>query len=217
MIKALALKELREIGWIALLGFVAQMMLVAGAIGVEPFSWFSSDGDRIPFHNDSAFTWSCFLGGFVAIALGLRQSTWEGGRGTYLFLLNRPIRRDTLFLMKIGTGLAVLLLSIALPVLLYACWALVPRTHPSPAEWSMTIQSWQLCLSAPLFYLGAFLSGLRPARWYGTRILPLLATVILGVALVTSPWLWLLVLPVLLAVYALLAANICFVARSRDF
>jgi hypothetical protein len=27
----------------------------------------------------------------------------------------------------------------------------------------------------PLLYMGAFLSGLRPARWYGTRFLPVVA------------------------------------------
>ena len=39
----------------------------------------------------------------------------------------------------------------------------------------MTAWAWQLWLCMPLVYLGAFLSGIRPARWFGTRLMPLVA------------------------------------------
>ena len=36
----------------------------------------------------------------------------------------------------------------------------------------MTIPGWMVLWSVPLVYHAAFLSGIRPARWYGTRLLP---------------------------------------------
>ena len=33
------------------------------------------------------------VSGFFALALGFRQSAWESARGTYLFLLHRPLAR----------------------------------------------------------------------------------------------------------------------------
>jgi hypothetical protein len=219
MIKTLAIKELREAAWIGALGFAAQMMLVAGAVGVQPLRHFFSarSPDPIPFQDGNIYAWWCFICAVTAVALGLRQSAWESGRGTYLFLLQRPIRRDAIFLVKLATGLAILLGCTAIPILLYAWWALMPGTHPSPAEWSMTVRSWQLCAYTPIFYLAAFLTGIRPVRWLGTRTLPLAATALPAMTLLGTPWIWLLVVPTLLLTYALLVANICFVARTRDY
>jgi hypothetical protein len=219
MIKALAIKELREIAWIALLGLAAQLLVVAGATSVEPLTTFfaGQNPDLVPFSSGAIFSWICIACSLFAVALGLRQSAWENVRGTYLFLLYRPIQREAIFLVKLGVGLATLLAFIALPILLYAWWALLPRTHPSPAEWSMTTRWWQLCACAPLFYMCAFLTGLRPARWLGTRTLPLIATVVPAIALLESPWLWALVLPILLVVYVILIAIICRVACERDY
>ena len=80
----------------------------------------------------------------------------------------------------------------------------------------MTGPAWQLALLMPLLYLGAFLSGLRPARWFGTRLLPLTASVILLVLLVMAPW-WPLCYLLAAALYAVLVINVCFVARVRDY
>jgi len=68
-----------------------------------------------------------------------------------------------------------------------------------------------------LFYFGAFLSGLRPARWFGTRVLPLIAVALPVSLLLTMPWPWLLGLPVLLGLYAALISNICYVGRMREY
>ena len=37
----------------------------------------------------------------------------------------------------------------------------------------MTIPVWLTWLAVGLVYLGAFLSGIRPAAWWGTRLMPL--------------------------------------------
>jgi hypothetical protein len=69
----------------------------------------------------------------------------------------------------------------------------------------------------PLVYLGAFLSGLRPARWYGTRLLPLAASGLLTAFLAIFAWWWPLGLALALLTYAALVVTICYVARVRDY
>jgi hypothetical protein len=126
----------------------------------------------------------------LAIALGLRQTAWELGQGTYFFLLHRPIRRARIFALKllIGGGLGMLF-SAAL-ILFYAWWAATPGHFAAPFEWSMTSSAWIRWIAMPPLYIGAFLSGIRPGQWFGTRLVPLVAGV--GAALVASdmPWFW---------------------------
>ncbi len=221
MIKALAIKELREVLGIAFLGLGTELFLVAAMINLAPFAQIASTllarGTYVPFLNPNFFRLWCYVGAILAVALGFRQSAWENSRGVYQFLLHRPIRRRTIFLTKLGTGLTVFLLCTGMPILLYALWAATPGNDPSPFEWSMTIHCCQACLTTPLLYGTAFLSGLRPSRWFGTRLLPLLAMLPPVVLLIDVPWQWYLSLPVLLLLYVAVVSNICFVARTRDY
>jgi hypothetical protein len=217
MIKALAIKELREILGIAAIGFGAQILFGGTAVGIPPFDTFARRETDVPFVDSTSYGFSCFLAGMLAVALGFRQAAWENSRGTYQFLLHRPIRRDKIFLTKLGTGLAVFLICTGVPILLRASWAAVPGTHPSPFYWSMTERYWQMCLVVPLVYAGSFLAGLRPGKWFGTRTFPLAGTGLLAAPLLVVGWPWLLGLPVLIVIYAVLVGNICFVGRMRDY
>src|SRR5437867_2133155 len=89
------------------------------------------------------------------VALGLGRGNYEGAGAQGI------------------AGDVLLFLCSVPPVLFLAWWAVTPGHHPSPFLWSMTDQTFRLILATPLLYLGAFLSGLRPARWWGTRLLPL--------------------------------------------
>src|SRR5207302_1280151 len=142
---------------------------------------------------------------------------WESGRGTFLFLLHRPMTRRAIFLTKLATGAGVLLLGASLPIVLYAWWAAVPGHHPSPFAWSMTGPAWRMAFLMPLLYLGAFLSGLRPARWFGSRLFPLVAVATLLILLSELRAWWGLAFPLGILLYVLLIANVCFVARERDY
>jgi len=173
--------------------------------------------EDVPFTTGDFTSIFTFISVVFAAALGFRQSAWESSRGTYLFLLHRPIRRATIFLTKLTTGIAVFLLCSSVPIVLYAAWASMPGRHAGPFEWSMTGPAWRLSFLMPLLYLGAFLSGLRPARWFGTRLLPLAASIALLVVASILPWWWCAGFPLALVLYGLLAANVCFVARVRDY
>jgi ABC-type transport system involved in multi-copper enzyme maturation permease subunit len=221
--KALAWKELRDVFVIVAVALAWYLALAINAMGTKAFNWMPvmPHGTMgIPFLDGGFADVHTLISALFALALGFRQSAWESSRGTYLYLLHRPLRRETIFLIKLATGVTVFLLCASLPILLYAWWAMLPGHHPGPFEWSMTGPTWRMLFLLLLLYLGAFLSGLRPARWFGTRLLPLvgalLMLVIIYEKLPASGW-WYLGFPLALLLCGLLIANICFMAQVRDY
>jgi hypothetical protein len=218
--KTLALKELREVLGIAAAALAGYLALAASLMGAKVFDWMPG----MPHGTEEVpFTGGGFVGFFIvvsvvfAVALGFRQSAWEASRGTFLFLLHRPLPRAGIVLTKLAVGAGAFLVCASLPIVMYAVWASVPGRHPGPFAWSMTGPVWELLFLLPLLYLGAFLSGLRPGRWFGTRLLPLIASAVLVVLLSDLPWWWALTFPLAVGLYGLLVINICFVARVRDY
>ncbi len=220
MLKALAIKELREIAWIAAIALACFLAQVGNLMGMRLFSWLPFMSERsgeVPFLGGVFLEFFTLVSIVFTIALGFRQSAWESGRGTYLFLLHRPLRREVIFLTKLAIGGGLFWVCAAVPILLYGWWAATPGNHPSPFEWSMTSEAWAMWLVLPMLYLGAFLSGLRPARWLGTRLLPLVACGMLTMLLYSIPWWWIMGLPLTLLLYVLLIIMICYVAGERDY
>jgi hypothetical protein len=224
MIRALALKELREIAGLAILGLLAYLALVAAMMGMEPFArLLRRSRGGVPFA-DGAITQSfMFVAVALTLALGFRQSAWEANQGTYQYLLHWPLPRSAIFLTKLAVGVGVFVVCTSVPILLYAWWAATPGTHASPFEWAMTESSWRFCLGMPLLYLGAFLSGLRPARWHGTRLLPLFASGAFAALLLYFPvFMYIrlpstIFIPVLLGACGLFVMSICYIAQARDY
>jgi hypothetical protein len=224
MIRALALKELRETAGFAILATLAYLSIVAGMVGMQPFARvLRKQRDGVPFVDTEIMQLFTFVAIAFTLALGFRQAAWEANQGMYQYLLHRPLRRSVVFLTKLGVGIVMFIVCTAVPLLLYALWAATPGTHASPFEWAMTESAWRFCFGMPLIYLGAFLSGLRPGRWYGTRLLPLAGAGALAAFLLLFPtvsivrWPSSFFIPVLLGSYALLTWAICYVAEARDY
>ena len=227
MFRAMAWKELREIRGIAVAAMVMYGLITVGAIDpgspLNLFGYLSMEwesGDRVPFVQGTFAGWFYFFAAVTAIALGLWQTLGESVRGTYPFLLHRPASGRWLIGMKMLVGTAVYLTCTAVPLVIYSLWAATPGTHGSPFEWSMTTPSWVAWWAITVLYLGAFLTGIRPGRWYRSRFLPLAAAtfaliVVLGIASVFEGTLW----PcwIVLAVDIWIIAMILFVARLRDY
>lgn len=217
MLKTMLWKEVRDLrGWFAL-AMIAQLYLAGVATGVE-FGPLRADGG-VPFVDDF-ITYYFFIValGFAGVA-GLWQTLLESLRGTYAFLLHRPAPRSQLFGMKLLVGGLATLIVATLPVLLYALWAATPGQHASPFFWSMSGWAWQLAVAVPIVYLGAFLSGLRPARWFGSLLFPLAGSLLCFVLTqsLLATWIWPLGVPICLGVEALLVAAILYVAATRDY
>jgi hypothetical protein len=220
--KGLVFKELRDIRGIAAIALACYLALVANLMGAKVFAFVPGIPDgtsEVPFTGReflSYFEWITFV---FAAALGFRQTVVESARGTLLFLLHRPLARNVIVLTKLATGLGMFAICVSLPILLYGWWLSVPGHHASPFEWSMSKPAWGVALVwAPSAYFGAFLSGLRPARWFGTRLLPLVAVpafFLLGPGKVSGPWFISLLISGL--VYLVLPANICYMAQVRDY
>lgn len=215
MIRAIALKELREVSVFAGLGLLALLFIAASHMGWNPFWSSAAQGlSTLPFLSDDFRFQFGVVAVLLAAALGLWQTlgdTWGGAR---LFLFHRPISRRQYVGVKLATGLVVYLAAMAVPVLLYGWWASTPGTHHAPFLWSMTRETWQTWLAGAAVYLGAFLSGLRPAAWLGTRLAPLAAS--LMVVFPLAMFRGALFLPMFLAVCTLLGWLILLVADERD-
>lgn len=217
MLKALVIKELRESGAIIALAVLAAVFAVVTLTGVPLLPIFSSqESNAIPFVSDSFTTLLAFIVGPMAVALGLKQSTWEFFHSTYYFLLHRPAPRSRIFWTKLATGCVVLLALGAAMIVIYGAWAAAPEHTGVPFEWSMTGPSWQLVVCMVPLYLSAFLTGIRPARWFGTRLAPLVCAVaVLMFAVLALRWWIITVVAAMLA--ALMLAGIFYYVRQRDY
>jgi hypothetical protein len=192
MVRVLALKELRETGWVWLLAAAAlivlaldamRMPLLPGVVSILISQSYRSGGAEIPFVGGQIAVNFGFGMGLFGIVLGLRQTFGELRGGTFPLTLHLPMSRRSLFAVKLVTGIALIwgLGGIALATVCW--WAATPGTHASPFEWSMTADSWRTWFAMPIVYLGAFTTGISPARWFGTRLFPLV-TACLGTMLI---------------------------------
>jgi hypothetical protein len=216
MTSALVYKELRETIGIALGGLIVLAGLALAEMGWNPLLGIqAARGSEIPFISDGFVFEFGVVAGALAAALGMRQSLGDFWGEAHQFLLTRPVNRKTLYRIKLAVGLAIYLVCGALPIAIYGWWAATPGTHASPFEWSMTNSSWTCWLAMTAVYLGALLSGVRPAAWFGTRLAPLSATIFAAVAaIVVGGWPGLIIL---VAADAVLILSIRFVTNTRDF
>lgn len=224
MWKVVAYKELRETFWVAALALAAYGYVVGSCTGI-PFIpegflgrlGYTTFPGIIPFVTDD------FLNGFIlvsmgfAVGMGMRQSAGESRHGTWLFLLHRPVGQTKLIAWKLTLGVMICLGVMGLPILAYAWWAATPGTHPGPFEWSMTESAWQVWFSMTAAYLGAFLVGMRPAKWFGSRLLPLVGVWLLASLMQVIPWWWILGVLAILLLDTWLVVSILYVARTRDY
>ncbi|MEN6558009.1 MAG: hypothetical protein ABFC54_07500 [Thermoguttaceae bacterium] len=229
MFKAMVWKEWREIRGIVLLALAVYAMLVVSTTQPQVmrdlmvFSVFCSGNTPpdLPFVGD-AFTghyWWISLA--LALTLGIRQTCNESSRGTYLFLLHRPASRRWIFGMKLLVGLTALLTCAAAPVLIYAVWAV---RHAMLFEWPMTSGCWIDWFFTIPAYLGAFLTGIRPGRWIGSRLLPVVAVALslfLGWIVNNADWLDTTGFVKMTSIFFLWDVGplwtIFFVVRTRDY
>jgi len=220
MLKALAIKELRESAGLVALAVIGMVWTVSDLMGYSftgsLFGYNDYGKDYFAFLNDNFTTRATIFVGGLAIALGLKQSAWELGRETYYFLLHRPIERWKVIATKLLVGLVLVLCVLAEPIVWYGWWAATPGKRAVPFEWSMALDAWKLALTLPLVYLGAFLSGMRPGQWFGTRLVPLIAA-ILFVVLANQIPLWWLALPVMLIGYGCALTAISYYTQTRDY
>lgn len=142
----------------------------------------------------------------IGLALGLLQVLPELRRDQWAFLVHRPASRTTLFFGKVLPGVCLYLLATTLPLLGLAIWAASPSHVPAPFDFRFTLAGWAAILAGLPFYFAGLLVALRPARWYGSRALPILTALLAPLAAGWFGEFWQVVLVCVLLTAALLLA-----------
>jgi len=211
-------KELREAGWVGLAALGAGLCHVAAKTGTRFFSWFPGyERYSTGLSFDDFASLQTLILVLAAIAMGLWQTAWEIQRGTFLYLLHRPLKRSTIMLVKLFTGGTMLLVAGGLPILIYAWWATEYGKYAALSQWSMALPGVEILLTLTLVYLGAFVSGLNTGRWWGMRLLPLCAVGIPTLLISIFHRWWLFGLPCLVLGIIWLASDALWQARVRDY
>jgi hypothetical protein len=217
MNRALIVKELRESAVLATLAALGAAWVLANLWGTPIMPWDSRVATGLPFlAGDFVEVALPVLGWGFAVLLAMKQTAWEEMKGTFRYLMYRPVERRRVAAIKMAIGLALVMGITAALILAHAIWAATPGHHASPFFWSMTERAWQYWFVLPVVYLGAALSGWRPGKWHGSRLLPLLGAGLAAFALMSLPWWWITLAGSIL-VSALLAACIFPVVRTRDY
>lgn len=232
MWKAIWWKEWRETGWFLLISAVLVFHSVGSQCGWSPLSAFDPFGisdsysvfrseHSFPFRGESPPMLAMFAIALFGIGVGLWQSLAESSRQTWLFLLHRPVPRSRLLLVKWAYGAIGTLALVALGLGVGLWLSARPGSRPAPFEWVGVIPWWQAFFATTLFYSGAFLVGLRPAPWRGSRLLPLAA--LLGTSVVfnvetPAVWWWCgLMTLVMVGLHVVLVRLALTAAAGRDY
>jgi len=116
-----------------------------------------------------------FLGFPVfGLLLGFLQIIFEPRRDSWAFLVHRPLSRSRIFWSKVIAGLLLYFAAFLIPALVFLAWLLRPSELPIPFEWRVILPALSDLLAGTIFYFTGLLVGLRQARWYGSRLWPIL-------------------------------------------
>ena len=151
MLKSLVWKEFREVLPICAMAMATQLLLFGYAVNV----W------RLHQPRDASSVWPLLYltAVLLGVAVGIWQNVRDDNQGTFQFLLHRPIRRSTIFTVRLLLGAAICLIVGLMPLLFFTTWVegINPNRETPAAE---VIRG--LCAGIWLLYTGAFLSVLRP-------------------------------------------------------
>src|SRR5262245_37601158 len=178
-ISALILKELRSLSRFIALAVLADAWLLNEMTGSR-FGGTRLVSGLVLVRTDWLVSFG-FLAAGIASVFGLAMSLDDGLRGTWPFALFRPVSRHAYFGVKLAVGGMLTLLLAALPVAGYSVWAVQSETL---WRWVLLQPAIEACGWSVVIFLGAFLSGIRPSKWWWSRLWPLGATLVMGL------WFW---------------------------
>ncbi len=159
------------------------------------------------------FLFGCPL---LGAALGFAQVMPELRRDQWAYLVHRPVPRTALFWGKAVTGLLLALGATALPLGLLGLWAAVPGDVAAPFDIHLLLPGVAALLTIIPFYFAGMLLALRPARWQGSRTLPLAAAVLASLLTRSAPEFWMAALAALVfGAMLCLAAWGCFATKGE--
>ncbi len=194
-LKALFWKECRENARWAVLSALALTLSLAYAVYHEAAANTAASPDpanglRLGYVWENATLVFTLGAPLVGLLLGLLQILPELRRDQWAFLVHRPASRTTLFFGKALPGVCLYLAATTLPLLALAAWDGLPGRSAAPFDWRFTLGGWAAILAGLPLYFAGLTTALRPARWYGSRALPIFAALLapLGIGAMTEFW-----------------------------
>jgi hypothetical protein len=164
--KALIYKELRENLKLALPG-----LLVFAVVLMRLFQ----NSETQPLLSVAVLRPTEFFCFAIGVGLGWFQIHNERHRDLWAFLVHRPLTQTQIFAAKVIAGLSLYAVAAGLPLFALVVASRRPGAFASPFEWEMALPVAVDFLNGLVWYFAGLLTGLRRARWYASRGLPLLA------------------------------------------
>jgi hypothetical protein len=164
--KAIFVKELRENArWAAL------MMLVLAGLMASDLNGTAQSGESIVGVSFLAVTSIAFAAG--GLAIGLLQVLQDARRARWEFIIHRPTARSNIFLAKAAAGMLLYLLGAGVAFGAMVLWAASPGRVAGPFEWHMVLPGMVDLFGGTVWYAAGLCVGMRPARWLGSRLMPI--------------------------------------------
>jgi hypothetical protein len=187
--QAIVLKELRERVKVAL---VCLAMVVAGQFISLGFQKMMAAAGVVTEGTASVFAFSLFTltSALSGLLIGRAQIVQENRGDRWGFLAHRPVRRSTLFFAKALAGTLLYLVATGVPLAFVTAWMAAPGHRPVPWDSSMALPGVADMLCGLVYYFAAMLVGMREARWYGSRFLPLGAAIACSAVVLEVPHFW---------------------------
>jgi len=172
LFRSIVVKEIRErikIAFVCLAVVAAGQLFSIGFQRVMSASGFEVDASPsvIPF---TFFTIASALAGLL---IGRAQIVGESRGDRWGFLAHRPVTRLTLFFGKTVAGLVLYVVATGVPLAFATAWYAAPGHRAMPYNASMALPGVADLLCGIVYYFAALLIGMREAKWYGSRFLPL--------------------------------------------
>lgn len=194
MNRTLILKELHDLRIILAFAGIGALFLLPSLFGlpltakfidyIGNFTWFirneSQNTINYPPFSPNGYIWYVGFGAFsLALALGFTQGLNDNRGGRWQFLLSLPITRNEVIFAKILSGVGILLLFSLIMVWTGIAYCALPGRIPYPLEWWIILDASKWLPLSMVLYFSSLFCGLRRARWLGTRLLPLIGSLVL--------------------------------------
>ena len=126
---------------------------------------------------------SVAIGAIVtSIALAIAQFALDQRDSARGFLLHRRLSGKQIFHAKIVVGAALYVLAVGVPLILAAIYLKWIGPERLPTSWLQTVPAFTLSFYCFSFYFGTSIVLCRPARWIGTRLLPIAASALIAIS-----------------------------------
>ncbi len=189
VLRTIVLKEIRERLKIA---FVCLAIVAGGQLFSIAFQRVLLAGGMELDASPSVFPFSFFTvaSALAGLLIGRAQIISENRGDRWGFFAHRPVTRLTLFMGKSVAGLVLYALATGVPLAVATAWYAAPGHRAMPYDPSMALPGVADMLCGAVYYFAALLVGMREARWYASRFLPLGGAVVCTIVVMYASSFW---------------------------